>query len=499
MPDPTDPTQINDQNQPASQPTRPVVEEVNPLSTQSDPFPPVESTTDTPTEPPLGPIPPIVTSPKKNITKKIVATVLGLLVLVGGLAAGLVLVRQQQEVREQAVGQPPGGGPCKICTASAECVQGDPLATCDSSINECAVPSDCLTGGICPKGFDEYYCPDTGETRCSRTAVPGCVKSGQQLPGEDGTGGLQACGVGLQCRANPFQGADACIAGGTRTEYCCNPGEVIKLSGGSENCATPDGGTTDDGGGDGGGGGGGTTNFVDCTALCGNQSLCTQACNQYLPGENCSSLCANQSQCVSRCQSLTGGGTIQVGTDCAATQGEGTVYLYGQTNAEIRDYWCPNVTSLGNGCAENESSRGVRPPGTYTVNTSGKCGIFQIDVFANGVPVLGCGSYKYVPCVGTPPPESAKCLNIQAFDTNWTKITDLSTLKAGDKVRFTVAGQASSGTFDRARFKINGVQRAEVSAKRPGTQEFYDEYTIPAGVTSFSVNAEVHHSSLGWF
>ena len=93
----------------------------------------------------------------------------------------------------------------------------------------------------------------------------------------------------------------------------------------------------------------------------------------------------------------------------------------------------------------------------------------------------------------------AQCLNIKAFDTEWVEITDLSTLKAGDKVRFTVAGQTSTGSFDRARFIINGVTRPEVTAKRPNTQEFYDEYTIPTGITTFSVNAQLHHTTLGWF
>jgi len=68
----------------------------------------------------------------------------------------------------------------------------------------------------------------------------------------------------------------------------------------------------------------------------------------------------------------------------------------------------------------------------------------------------------------------------------------------GDTVRFTVAGQASSGSFDKARFKINGVQRPEVTGKRPATEEYYDEYTIPAGITTFTINAQIHHATLGW-
>ena len=107
-------------------------------------------------------------------------------------------------------------------------------------------------------------------------------------------------------------------------------------------------------------------------------------------------------------------------------------------------------------------------------------------------------------CSTTPPPPpgelSAQCLNVKAYDTNWTELKseDLAKLKAGDKVRFTVAGQASSGNFDKARFKINGVQRPEVTGKKPATEEYFDEYTIPEGITTFSISAQIHHTTLDW-
>jgi len=108
-----------------------------------------------------------------------------------------------------------------------------------------------------------------------------------------------------------------------------------------------------------------------------------------------------------------------------------------------------------------------------------------------------CGS---TPSTGTPGGPTAQCLNIKAFDVNWALLTSeqLKALKAGDKVRFTVGGTASSGSFDKAKFKINGVDRPEVAAKRPDSNEFYDEYTIPEGVTTFTINAQIHHTTLGW-
>lgn len=97
--------------------------------------------------------------------------------------------------------------------------------------------------------------------------------------------------------------------------------------------------------------------------------------------------------------------------------------------------------------------------------------------------------------------QTAQCLNIQAFDSEFNLLTssDLSALTPGDSIIFTVAGTATSGTFTGARFTINGTVRPVVTQKRPGTEEFMDTYTIPEGVTSFSIQAQIRHSSLGFF
>jgi len=103
--------------------------------------------------------------------------------------------------------------------------------------------------------------------------------------------------------------------------------------------------------------------------------------------------------------------------------------------------------------------------------------------------------------VPTLPPIGAACNNVKAYDSEWNLLSgfDLSGLEAGDIVRFAVGGTTDSGSFDKARFTINGILMPEVVTKRPGTEEFYDEYTIPSSVTSFTVNAQIHHISLGWF
>jgi hypothetical protein len=106
-----------------------------------------------------------------------------------------------------------------------------------------------------------------------------------------------------------------------------------------------------------------------------------------------------------------------------------------------------------------------------------------------------------VPEVTNTPGVSAECSDVKVYDTTWNPLSsnELADLETGDIVRFTVSGTSSSGNFDKARFTINGVLQSEVAAIKPGSNEYYDEYTIPAGVTAFTVTAQIHHTELGWF
>lgn len=96
---------------------------------------------------------------------------------------------------------------------------------------------------------------------------------------------------------------------------------------------------------------------------------------------------------------------------------------------------------------------------------------------------------------------SAQCINVHVYDTDWNELTtaDMQNLKPGDTIRVAVAGSSSSGSFTKARFTINGTLRDEVTSKVSATNEFYDEYTIPEGATGLNISAEVFHSQLGWF
>ncbi len=93
----------------------------------------------------------------------------------------------------------------------------------------------------------------------------------------------------------------------------------------------------------------------------------------------------------------------------------------------------------------------------------------------------------------------AKCLNVKTYDKNGNLLTatDLNNLKAGNKVTFAVAGQSNSGTFSKARFSINGTTIGETTTQNT-SGEYYLEYTIPTGVSTFTVKGEVNHSTLGW-
>lgn len=94
----------------------------------------------------------------------------------------------------------------------------------------------------------------------------------------------------------------------------------------------------------------------------------------------------------------------------------------------------------------------------------------------------------------------AQCNSVSAYSEDWVLLTptELSQLSVGDTVYFTIDGSANRGFFQKARFSINGAPAVEVTTRRPGGNDFYIEYTIPAGIKDFSVTAEMMHSEAGW-
>jgi len=103
----------------------------------------------------------------------------------------------------------------------------------------------------------------------------------------------------------------------------------------------------------------------------------------------------------------------------------------------------------------------------------------------------------------TPTPTPiAQCVNIKIYQIvsgQWVLVQNLSSLQPGDTIYIAVLGSTTSGTFERARFRINGlpVNWQETTALNPNG-EFYIQYVLPQGTVSYTIEAEVFHSSLGW-
>lgn len=120
---------------------------------------------------------------------------------------------------------------------------------------------------------------------------------------------------------------------------------------------------------------------------------------------------------------------------------------------------------------------------------------------ATATPTEGQTETPTSPPISESPKITAECGDVKAYDLNWNLLsqTVLNNSDPGTKVRFTVSGTTNSGSFDKAKFSVNSVSLGETTLKKPGTNEFYIEYTLATDVTDFTVSAQIHHSELGWF
>lgn len=406
MPDQNNPTDTNPtQVIPPVSDTSPVPMDIPPADASIPPPFPTESS---PIEgvPPTFDMPPVVTpvgKPKFG-GKRVIATILGLLVLVGGLGAGLILVRQQQDIREKAAFTKNGGG-----GGSGTCTSGQ-NKNCTNLLGS----RNCPGKQYCtPEGKWDSACVDISGDNCPTFSSPGGVADGE-------------------CAAP----GDLCASGKSYFDSSCPEKTRCGTKTGGAKCTVKAGGVN--------------------SACVGN--VPTGPCYQGGQG--------NQYACYK----LKGNPGIEVGGEnCSSCPPDG-YGKYTWFNREYEKNWCFNTAII--------NCDGVSP-------YAERC------------------SLQPQKCPTSPPGDggpTAQCLDIKAFDTNWNQLTtdQLKLLKSGDKVRFTVAGQASSGNFDKARFKINGVQRPEVTGKRPATEEYFDEYTIPEGITTFSISAQIHHTTLDW-
>lgn len=485
--------------QPDLPPLPPDFQNVPTIDTQTPPINPIspadEQPTNKPINEPLGSaapsdIPPIVSGPKKKFGGgKMIATILGILVLVGGVGAGILLT-QQPQLFQQKAGSVNGCSPRQDLGTAALIASANATCNGDVSKNAC-----CLNSSVC-------IWSGTGADACGAAVVPPPIP-----PGDDGGGVGASCSggiadgkigcldgaTGLICRNGAFNqdrlfcpqgqkcvnGADpdgfcttngcdnkqCCFANSTFVIYACGTTHTYKCS--NSSCVQDDdtgtfttnncGGTCTSGGG-GGGGSGWPPNATSCNKV-GSGTGTIGGCAKYL----CPAGCGSDGKC-----------------------GEGDLGV---------------VLTFGS-CSSSESS----------ISSSNYCG--QVDtVDTNNAYCIPSGGYKdsYINCGGscinppttppTAPPTAPSCIAVSTYSSSWVAIpaAEQPSLTAGTTINFCVAGSTPSGTFDKARFTINGTTLAETTAIRPGSTDFCQIYEIPEGTTTFNVSAEIHHATEGWF
>ena len=362
-------------------------------------------------------------SPKKKFAGgKVIATILGLFLLVGGIGAGVLLVGQNQNPEERA-----SHGAC----------------------GEYDNPRDC--GNACsPNGYECTW----------SSANLSCRESSSRCDGGGGGGGTPVCSNQCTLGARLCQEDD----NGKNTGYNCT---CIDLSSATQ---------------------------------CIHDWRCTDFDTRACPIEG------------------GGGGSgaeYCVGSTCGIPAGLAGCYVnhYVSDNKDdttVTDPYRLNVGSATLGaqncgaeqidvqCAGGTAADGLIYD-ACTVGSTAGCSIsvrHETDCGENPAPTSPPGATPSP----SPAPITAQCQNVKAYSETWTLLTDtqLSALETGDDVNFCVAGVATGGSFDRARFTINNVLQPETTTVRPTSTDFCHLYTIPAGTTAFNVTAEIHHVTLGW-
>ena len=181
--------------------------------------------------------------------------------------------------------------------------------------------------------------------------------------------------------------------------------------------------------------------------------------------------------------------------------GTGTNYGYGIFYCTAQQY-----AANGNTCDSSDVTNGTATQLSSVPNCF--CGIIQNDMGTTQETTNGSCGCDEEPTdeqpQPTPPPggetPTASCQNVKAYSPTWTLLTStqLSSLATGSQVNFCVAGVATGGSFDKAKFTINSAVQAETTTVRPGSTDFCQLYTIPAGTTTFNVTAQIHHATLDW-
>ncbi len=150
-------------NQPT---TPPIIEEGKELEKTT-----VPEETVSPGKSPGMDIPPDITTSGKGGGKfggkKVIASILGILFLVGGIGAGVILVQRQQDIREKAKVK----GPCNICV-NTTCETIAYVPDCKTKENECSDNEDCDVPTPTPAPTSTPTPTGTGIPTPTGTATP---------------------------------------------------------------------------------------------------------------------------------------------------------------------------------------------------------------------------------------------------------------------------------------------------------------------------------------
>jgi hypothetical protein len=421
-------------------------------------------------------MPPVITAsqPSKKYgggRGKFIATILGLILLVGGATAGFILVRQNQNIGEKAGGTECGGiyGSCPggfVCQAG-NCVPTT-ATECDPGAQSGCVTDGCAGTKTCTSSSQWGSCVKNNSSCGSDDPTPRPIDCGGVRPGDACTTGQDChCQQGDVCSTKicePDQ-HDSCIAQGRNWcdnmqagdgKTCCAAGYVCSTAanGGCVRPVTP------------------PPDGTVCQALyyCNiTNNTCQLTANPYNPTSHIQCDGTRTNTCEQNLQIYVPN-TVTPGASCYTTLAA-----------------CNSICAVRTASPTPTPTRSPSPTPTRSPSPTP----------TRSPSPTPTRSPSPTPTIAP----TAICYNIKAYDTNWTQLTNtqLAQLKPGNVVRFTVQGQASTGNFTKARFTINGTTRPEVTAKKSGTNEFYDEYTIPSnGTTNFTIGGEVYHESLGW-
>lgn len=431
---------------------------------------------ETTTPPPPSPQP-VISMPKKKFGGgRIIATILGLLLLVGGVGAGYVLTQQPQLFQQRASGDEcgnacvsgciQGGTSSSLCVSQCRCGGGN---TCQNGF--CKPPVN--SGGSGGGGGGSQECqPNTSHT-ISCTTSTGCTNA-TQVVYCDSTGHYSgAQGV---CQPKAGECPESCSQTQTWSasqNTCINKAAAVACSG---SCVPT---------------------FPECLAA-GGTGAGTGSCSggQY---------CCNNTTGGPGGSAPTGlgnGATCQTNGNCANGYTCVTGKCTPNTNASCKtgDTGAPVCCTAGNTAASCTSAGGTvaceggQGGGRLECNVKGTYCTLEVNSTQCG----GGGGGGTTTTTNS----TAQCSSVLAYDSSWNQLSSsqLSTLAAGTNISFCVAGTTTGGGFDMAKFTINTVAQADTTTKgqKGAASSFCQSYSIPANTSSFNVTAQIHDTTLGW-